>query len=167
MKYKLRIPNRNLLKLHLGCGNQHLENHVNIDWRKTNATDLVCDISKLPYPCNSVELIVSYHVIEHLDRHTLPKALKEWHRLLAPKGRLILEYPNFDEAVKEYISGNGKRLDNIFGLQRFPGDTHLFGYNFERLKILLEDTGFDRVQNRRPQDYHAKDEPCIRIECIK
>ena len=166
-KYNLGIKNKSPLKLHLGCGGRHLEGYTNIDLRKTIATDVVCNIRKLPYPDNSVELIETYHVIEHLPRHDLPKALKEWFRVIAFGGMLIIECPDFDKAVKEYIEGNEERINNIFGLQRFPGDTHMFGYNFKRLKKLLEEAGFRDIQEREPQDYHIKDEPCLRIECVK
>ena len=166
-RYKLGMKVNGLLYLHLGCGENHFKGYINIDWRKTGATDMVCNIRKLPYSNNSVEVIETYHAIEHLPRHDLPKALKEWFRVLIRGGRLIIECPDFDEAVKEYIQGNEKRIDNIFGLQRFPGDAHLFGYNFKRLKLLLENYGFTDVQKKGPQDYHAKDEPCFRVECIK
>jgi len=166
-RYRLRIVDKKPLKLHLGCGNRRLEGYVNIDLRKTGATDLVCNIRKLPYPDNSAELIETYHVIEHLPRHELPKVLSEWNRILMHGGSLIIECPNFDETVKEYIEGKKKRIDNIFGLQRFDGDTHLFGYNFESLKDILEKAGFRDIQEKEPQDYHVKDEPCMRVECIK
>ena len=78
-----------------------------------------------------MKLIETYHVIEHLNRHDLPIALKEWRRVLIVGGRLIIECPDFDEAIKEYIQGNEKRINNIFGLQRFPGDVHQFGYNLK------------------------------------
>jgi len=167
LKYKLRIKDKTLLKLHLGCGGRHLEGYINIDLRKTTATDVVCNIRKLPYPDNSIELIENYHVIEHLPRHDLPKALKEWFRVISPGGVLIVECPDFDKAVKEYIEGDEKRINNIFGLQRFPGDTHMFGYNFKGLKKILEKAGFRDIQKREPQDYHTKDEPCLRVECFK
>lgn len=167
LKYKMGIKDNRSLSLNLGCGNQHIKGCINIDSRKTKATDLVCDIVKLPYPDNSVELIENYHVIEHLPRHDLPKALKEWHRVLMLGGKLIIECPDFDEDMREYMGGNEKRLDSIFGLQRFPGDSHLFGYNFERLQRLLKDVGFEDIQRREAQDYHAKNEPCLRVECIK
>lgn len=167
LKYTLEIRDKNSLKLHLGCGDRYFEGYINIDWKKTKATDLVCDIRKLPYPDNSVELIETYHVIEHLPRHDLPKVLKTWYRILMVGGKLIIECPDFDEAVKEYIEGNEKRLNSIFGLQRFPGDTHMFGYNFKRLKKNLEISGFKDIQKKKPQDSHAKEEPCLRIECIK
>ncbi|MHC4131894.1 MAG: class I SAM-dependent methyltransferase [Planctomycetota bacterium] len=167
LRYKIGLYKNNVLKLHLGCGNNHFDDYINIDWRTTKATDVVCDIRKLPYLDNSVTLIESYHVIEHLNRHDFQRALKEWHRVLVIGGKLIIECPNFDEAVKEYIQGNEKRIDNIFGLQRFLGDVHQFGYNFKRLKKALENAGFTNIEEQEPQDYHTKDEPCLRIICIK
>lgn len=156
-----------LLKLHLGCGERYFKGYVNIDLRKTSATDLVCDISKLPFSDNSVERIEIYHVVEHLPRHDFPKALKEWRRVLVEGGKLIIEYPDFDTVVKEYIAGNEKRLDNIFGMQRFRGDTHLFGYNFTRMKKTLEDCGYKEVKSCEPTDYHRLQEPCLRVEACK
>lgn len=166
---KINRINKNdkLLKLHLGCGEQSLKGYVNIDHRKTIATDLVCDIKKLPYLDNSAELIEIYHVVEHFSRHDLPKALKQWHRVLIKGGKLVIECPDFDAAVKEYMAGNELRLDNVFGLQRFFGDLHQFGYNFKRLEKILSAAGFKNIQQKEPQDYHKNQEPCLRIECIK
>lgn len=166
-RYKLGIKDKNPLRLHLGCGGRHFKGYRNIDWRKTRATDLVCDIRELPYPDNSVELIETYHVIEHLPRHDLPKALKEWNRVLMSGGKLIIECPNFDEIVKKYLAGDEGQLDGIFGLQRFEGDYHLFGYNPRRLQRVLEETGFTNVEEKNAIDPHAKDWPCMRVECIK
>ncbi len=166
LKFKLGTK-KAPLKLHLGCGIKCFDGYKNIDWRKTEATDLVCDITKLPYPNGSVGLIETYHVIEHLSRHDLPKALKEWYRVLLPGGKLIIECPDFDASVREYLEGNEKRLDSIFGLQRFPGDTHQFGYSSKGLKNLLITSGFKNIRNSEAQDSHAKDEPCLRVECIK
>ena len=166
-KYNLGIKNKSPLKLHLGCGDNYFEGYVNIDWRKTRATDLVCNIRKLPYPDNSIELIETYHAIEHLPRHDLPKALKEWDRVLFSGGRLIIEYPDFDEIVKRYLEGDEKQLDGIFALQRFEGDYHLFGYNFKRLRRVLKDRRFANIEKKDAQDYHVKEWPCLRVECIK
>jgi radical SAM superfamily enzyme YgiQ (UPF0313 family)/predicted SAM-dependent methyltransferase len=167
VRYKIGNGKMPLLKLHLGCGERRIEGFVNIDWRKTAATDLVCNIKKLPYPDGSVEAIETFHVIEHLSRHDLPKALKEWLRVLQPEGKLIVECPDFDELVKMYMEGNEKALDGIFALQRFEGDYHLFGYNFERLRKVLDESGFTHIEKKTAQDYHAAEWPCIRVECKK
>lgn len=166
-QYKLQIGNKYHLKLHLGCGSNRLEGYTNIDWRKTSATDLVCDIRKLPYPDNSVDIIETYHAIEHLPRHHIRKTLLNWLRVLTPGGTLIIECPDFDESVSRYVQGEDKQLDAIFGHQRFEGDYHLFGYNFKRLSSLLKDAGFVNILEKTPRDYHAKDWPCIRVECSK
>ena len=161
------LKNRQNIKLHLGCGKVRLDGYINIDLRQTSATDLECDISRLPFPDETIESIATYHVIEHLPRHDVPKALKEWYRVLSGGGKLIIECPNFDEAVREYLEGNESRIDNIFGHQRFDGDTHLFGYNPKRLKHMLQEAGFKEPIESQPQDYHKDLEPCMRIEASK
>ena len=166
-KYKFGTGKNVHVKLHLGCGDQHFDGYVNIDWRKTSATDLVLDITRLPYPDNSIEQIESYHVIEHLPRHNVERALGDWYRVLHPGGKLILEYPDFDEIAKLYLAGDEKQLDGIFGLQRFEGDYHLFGYNRTRLSRILKSVGFTNIENKPPQDYHSIDWSCLRVECTK
>jgi len=166
-KYKFWTEKKLNLKLHLGCGEQHFDGYVNIDWRKTSATDLVLDITKLPYPDNSIKQIESYHVIEHLPRHNLQRALRDWYRVLNPGGKLIIECPDFDEIAKLYLAGDEKQLDGIFGLQRFEGDYHLFGYNKTRLSTILERAGFANIENKPPQDYHSIEWSCLRVECTK
>lgn len=168
-KYNQRTLLNSELKLHLGCGERELKGYINIDLRKTRATDLVCDIRKLPYPDNSVKVIETYHVIEHLPRNDLPRALKEWYRILMPEGKLIIECPDFDANVLEYLRGNNPamQLHYIYGRQRFPGDVHYFGYNFDRLARLVKEAGFTRVKKKEPQDYHKAEAPCLRVEARK
>jgi len=165
LSYAASVMNRMPLKLHLGCGNRYLEGFVNIDWRKTSATDLVCDIKRLPFPDQTIESIESYHVLEHLPRHDVKDTLKRWRRLLMPGGTLIIEIPDFDEIVRRYLAGDDSQLDGIFGLQRFTGDFHLFGYNRNRFMALLKQAGFYEIREEMPKDYHAKDWPCLRFEC--
>ncbi len=161
------IPADGNLRLHLGCGKVRLEGFVNIDHRSTSATDLECDILQLPFDDNTATRIESYHVIEHLGRHEAVRAVREWHRVLAPGGVLVIECPDFDAACREYLDGRQDRIDNIFGLQRFDGDSHRFGYNFERLRLLLVECGFQSIAQQPPTDYHKEQEPCMRVEAVK
>jgi SAM-dependent methyltransferase len=163
--YGMKLRTERELRLHLGCGWKHLEGYINVDLWITDATDVICDISRLPWPDSSVARIESYHVIEHISHKKIKKTLNDWHRVLKPEGILILECPHFDEAFREYLSGDESRLLNIFGRQRFPGDTHFYGFNPKRLRRLLEGIGFKEFQETPPQSSQTLDEPCFRLEC--
>ena len=165
--YKTGIKNPENLCLHLGCGWKHFDGYVNIDLWITDATDIICDITDLPWPDNSADIIESYHVIEHISHTKIKKTITEWYRVLKPGGKLVLECPNFDIAVREYLAGNEDRLINIFGQQRTSGDIHLYGFNPPRLKRLIEEVGFEDIQESIPQSSQSLDEPSLRIECKK
>ncbi len=161
------IPTDGNLRLHLGCGKVWLPGFVNIDHRATSATDLKCDILRLPFDDDTAVRIESYHVIEHLGRHDAVRAIREWYRVLKPGGVLVIECPDFDAVCREYVDGKVDRIDNIFGLQRFEGDYHKFGYNFLRLQWLLAPLGFRSIEQKLPTDYHKDQEPCLRVEAMK
>jgi predicted SAM-dependent methyltransferase/tetratricopeptide (TPR) repeat protein len=161
------IPPANPLKLHLGCGGRHLAGFLNIDIMPSSAVDLLCDSRRLPFAAGTVSRIETYHMIEHLPRHDFLEALFEWNRILEEGGALIIECPDFDATVKEYVEGKRFRINNIFGLQRHPGDYHLFGYTFNDLEEILQGVGFREIRQEAPTDYHAQDEPSLRITAIK
>jgi SAM-dependent methyltransferase len=166
-RYKTGITTDKGLRLHLGCGGKHFDGYLNVDLWITDATDVISDITSLPWPDNAASIIESYHVIEHISHKKIRNTLKDWHRVLKPGGKLILECPHFDKAVREYLSGNESRLLNIFGRQRSEGDAHLYGFNPERLMRLLEEVGFKEIQEAPPQSSQILDEPCFRLECKK
>ncbi|MBW1613075.1 MAG: methyltransferase domain-containing protein [Deltaproteobacteria bacterium] len=165
--YKTGIKTPENLCLHLGCGWKHFDGYLNVDLWITDATDVICDITKLPWPDNSATIIESYHVIEHISHKKIKRVLTEWYRVLKPQGKLILECPHFDVAVQEYLAGNEHRLINIFGQQRSTGDYHFYGFNPPRLTRLLEEVGFKDIQESIPQSSQSLDEPSFRIECKK
>jgi len=167
IKIKISVPRKKHLRLHLGCGGIHLNGYINIDWRKAPGVDLVMDIKKLPYPSESVEQIETYHTIEHIPYPDILNTFKEWKRLLTKSGKLIIECPDFDAIVKKYINGDEKQLNHIFGLQRFHGDTHYYGYNVKRLKRLLKQASFTNIRSQKASDYHTNEIPSLRIECKK
>lgn len=156
---------KKLLKLHLGCGKVYLDGYVNIDLIKRGVIDLIADARKLPYQDSSVELIESYHLIEHILKYEVLPMLKEWFRLLTPGGRMIAEFPDFDQSCRRYLNGEESLLVAIYGGQRWTSDVHYSGYNFKRLKELLQKAGFTNIVKKPAQDYHTKEIPCLRVEC--
>lgn len=165
--YLLRHPGKRVYQLHLGCGQRRLPGFVNIDHNQGDAVDYPCDISRLPCPPNSIRRIETYHVIEHIPHRTAPQVLQHWYSILCPGGLLVIECPDFDEDVRQYLAGNEERLWSIFGRQRFAGDAHYFGYNRRRLTAALQAAGFTSIEEHQPEDYHALNEPCLRYECQK
>lgn len=188
LKYKMNPIKGKAIKLHLGCGNIKKEGYINIDVSKTPATDLVWDITKtLPFKDNSVETIETYHVLEHLSVCLMTnidpsygkkygdiiKLLKEWRRVLKPEGKLIIEVPDFDTLVQEYIKADNRRkeelLTHIYGGFRNKNiyDIHRWGINKYRLIYILRGAGFQKIEFKEAKDYHTKICPCLRAECIK
>ena len=161
-------------KLHLGCGGKHFDGYVNSDFRATSGADMVCDARKLPFDDSSVAIIESYHFFEHIPKHDVTAMLTEWRRVLMPDGRgkLVIECPDFDALLNQYTEKGGEVgvddiLTHIFGGYRFPGDVHCFGYNFKRLKRLLEGMGFSGVTQKEATDSHILECPCLRVEGVK
>jgi SAM-dependent methyltransferase len=175
------------VRLHLGCGNMHLPGYVNIDCKKTPATDKICDIRELPYEDNSVDTIESYHVFEHIPvclhanvdgrfgakYAALIDTAKEWHRVLKPGGNLVIEMPDLDETFRQYLNADDKEKERllipVYGSFRGGDETdvHRWGANKPRLKYILERAGFREIKFTEAQDYHVKDCPCLRVEVVK
>ncbi len=164
--YRLKFPSAPV-RLHLGCGQLRLPGFFNVDCNFSSATDFVGDVASLPCPDNSVERIETYHVIEHIPLPAVKVVLAEWKRVLARGGLLVMECPDLDQAVREYLAGNKERLFSVYGRQRFPGDAHHWGYSTAGLKELLEAAGFTKIIFPPAQDYHKESEPCLRVECKK
>ncbi|MBF0556172.1 MAG: methyltransferase domain-containing protein [Nitrospirae bacterium] len=164
------------ISLNMGCGGLRFISTpetawINIDARRDVGADKVADFKNLDYSNGSIARIVCIHALEHLPRQDAEMALKEWYRILRVGGELVIEVPNFDLTVKEYLEGDDAKKDvritNIYGLQRFSGDQHCWGYNFKRLKKLLESIGFRNVIEIFDYSYHVQEEPCLRVRCEK
>jgi len=74
--------------LDVGCGNAK-RGHIGVDTRKTSAADVLADAHYMPFKNDSFWLVVSSHVLEHLDD---PEgALLEWLRVA--KNRVVVTLP--------------------------------------------------------------------------
>lgn len=161
------------MKLHLGCGNYHLEGYTNIDIVAMKGVDVVCDatdiLSHWPAWEGTVEEILSFHTFEHFTQKQAIKALWQWYKLLIPGGRLVLELPDLQKLCLMVAAGetDDLTLAYIFGPQDRTGQNHLWGWSFDTLTNALQLCGFSKIQFKEPMDYHAKERPCMRMEAIK
>ena len=97
-------------KLHLGCGKRIIKNFLNVDLQNS---EINIDLTsrKLPFPNETFEVILSQHVIEHLDLHLeLEPLLKELHRVLKETGFIYLSCPCIKKICESYINDGCKTL---------------------------------------------------------
>lgn len=143
------------MKLHLGCWKRYIPGFVHIDICSLPHIDYCHPVNQLPmFKDNTVELIYASHVLEYFDRQEAEAVLREWRRVLTPKGLLRLAVPDFAALIKVYQMTNdlNKILGPLYG--RMAVETgedsqmiiyHKTVYDFESLKGLLESLGFGAV----------------------
>src|SRR4051812_15890948 len=92
---------------------------VNVDINPKWKPDVVADGAKLDmYADNSVDFIVSHHVLEHFGCGEAAPAIREFNRILKPGGVLRVFVPDMRALAKGWIDG---RIDtqvymtNVYG----------------------------------------------------
>ena len=146
------------VKLHLGCGNRHLDGYIHIDLDTYPHIDYLQDIRELPmFMDETVDLIYSCGAIQYFDRNEVKIVLKEWRRVLKTDGILRLSVPDFESIVKVYLQ-NGKNLDArgilgpLFGkwlIKSNSSDRYIYQtttYDYKSLRTLLNDCSFKYVK---------------------
>jgi predicted SAM-dependent methyltransferase len=136
------------MKLHLGCGEKHIEGYVNIDVRYLPGVDEVCNVMHLrQYETNSVDVIYASHVLEHFSRWDYMNVLNRWYNILKPNGILRICVPDFEIISKYYVET--KKLRDISGMlyggQDYPENKHHWCWDFETLSHELKELGFKNV----------------------
>jgi len=125
-------PTNNINKkfVDLGCGDKHLENVVITNGFKyvgLDINDINFESDKFPLEDNSIEIVVSLAVLEHI--HDPNNFLTECYRILKPGGLIFLSTPNFALCYKFF----------------YDDPTHVRAYTPKSLKTLLEIFNFKKV----------------------
>lgn len=168
------------IRLNLGCGDKILPGFINVDFaeeRKGKKPDLQADIRKLHmFADNSVDQILTVHVVEHFYFWELPAILQEWRRILKPGGIMVTETPNLLTACQEILRNPFKgALPNaqmsMWSLYGNPGEMdesmcHRWLFTPQTLTQLLLDVGFDEIRQEAAQ-FKLKEPRDFRVVCIK
>ena len=94
-------------KLNLGCGSDLKpgEEWLNVDIDPTLGPDQVVDLNRaLPWPTGHFGEVYCCHVLEHVP--FWDQLLGECFRVLAPWGKLIVRVPDFEYALRLYLTGD-------------------------------------------------------------
>ncbi|MFV0420821.1 methyltransferase domain-containing protein [Oleidesulfovibrio sp.] len=141
------------LRLHLGCGENHLEGYVNIDYPPAHhavmrpKADIFADIKALHFPDNSLDEIRLHHVFEHFNRVEALGLLIRWHRWLKVGGRLHIETPDLAGSAKTILS-NVPLKEKTAAVRHLAGDqTETWAYHIdhwfpERFHVTFTHMGF-------------------------
>ncbi len=164
--WKLPSP----VKLHLGCGNRHLDGFVNIDLL-SGVADVLADRTCLTFiRSDTVSHILVEHMLEHLGRSQAQAALREWSRVLKPGGVLEIEVPDVIWCLENFLAAPAAEryrvayedkgaIASIYGLQTNPGQFHKFGYTPEHLSECVSACGLEVIDVKLHMTYH----PCRSI----
>lgn len=157
------------LKLNIGAGYLHIDGYLSLDLYNETA-DIKSDIINIPFKENSIEEIVSFHVLEHVLPTTVEEAIKEWYKLLMPGGKLIIELPNILAICDDFSKVNyGDKFTLLYYMYCNPqllGHAHLYGWWPESMYNLLYNFGFRDITFTRPQTHLDAEKYCMRVEAV-
>lgn len=113
-------------KLHLGCGERKLSGFINVDIRKTQATDYISDcITLKDFTEKTYELIVANAFFEHLTYLEAEKLLIRCRELLVTGGILLIGgIPDFKKIAKCYLRKSRGITSDTFNISQVYRYTH-------------------------------------------
>lgn len=145
------------LRLHLGCGENHFDGYVNIDFPITDHTvqvysgaDINGNIAQLKIPYGTVDEIRNHHVFEHFDRQEALALLCNWHLALKVGGTLMIETPDFEASIKLFLFDTSQNyhqkqaiMRHIFGSHEAEWAIHCDGWYKEKFLYVLNLLDFE------------------------
>ena len=123
------------------CLYRKMKKISNIDYQSTDLSgDFIAenkfDITNIETDKNSYDLIICYHILEHIEKDAL--AMSELFRVLKPNGKILIQTPFKEGEIYENqeISSLSDRL------LHFGQEDHVRIYSVNGLKKRLENAGF-------------------------
>jgi len=173
------------VRLNLGSGGMPLPGYLNVDQapeREGSKPDIVSDVLELKLPDCYADEIMAVHLFEHIYLWDVDRALREWHRVLKPSGRLVVELPDLVKSARNFL-----RNPDIFdaetmklSMHGFYGDPqfrdtamiHKWGWTPRALARKLRDCGFVNVREQLPMFHQMRrdfrlcaEKPTVQLEC--
>jgi len=113
--------------------------YISTDLSGNFIADFQYDITKLALNDNNIDLIICYHILEHITDDAT--AMAELYRVLKPGGHVLVQTPFKEGDIYEDYSIISPDQREI----HFGQDDHVRYYSVSGLKERLENTGFEVV----------------------
>jgi SAM-dependent methyltransferase len=110
--------------------------YLSTDYEDEFLADQKLDIRSTGLAANSFDLVICFHVLEHIDEDL--KAMQELLRILKPGGQCLIQTPFKEGEIYE----NKAIIDPADRLVHFGQADHVRIYSVAGLKNRLENTGF-------------------------
>lgn len=128
------------MKINLGCQIHYFEGWTNQDIVGDDPNmkvDMVCDAAHLPVLDGTVDFIYAGHLVEHYFPNTLRDALKEWHRVLKPGGKIVIVTPDCGAIFRDYAMGKLQSIEATW--QQIYGRIYDYDRESERHHIAFDE----------------------------
>jgi predicted SAM-dependent methyltransferase len=138
------------LRLHIGCGPNHLDGWLNLDVVGMPA-DVIWDLrAGLPFPDDGAKAIFAEHVFEHFELADAITLLDECYRVMRPGGIMRIGVPDFGKYLRSYASDRSEiealrpgRPTALLALAEVVlAHGHRSAWDGETLTVVLEAAGF-------------------------
>lgn len=138
----------NKIRLNLGCGRDYKKGYINVDIVSDFPVDVLADLSKaLPFKNNYADEILASDILEHFTKEDGEVFLKECHRVLKVRGKLIIRTHNILQIMKQFRDDIWVMKHFIYGNTEHTGvwGAHKYAYEKEELEKLLRYIGFSAI----------------------
>lgn len=142
LETELLIPNGSILDFSPSrCLYRKLKKLKTINYKSTDLSgdfiaDHQFDITNLEIADNSLDLIICYHILEHINDDV--KAMEELFRVMKPGGKALIQTPYKDGDIYE----DNSIVSNEERLTHFGQEDHVRIYSVSGLTQRLESCGF-------------------------
>ena len=137
------VPNSTILDFSPSrCLYRKMKKIENINYKSTDLSgdfiaDNQFDITHLDLASSSLDLVVCYHILEHIDNDA--KAMQELFRVMKPGAKALIQTPFKDGEIYE----NDTVTSSEDRLIHFGQEDHVRVYSVSGLKKRLRNSGFD------------------------
>lgn len=123
------------------------------------------DLSKgIPLDNGCADFIYSSHFLEHLYYEDAKFLLSECKRVLKEDGVVRISIPDLEHAVKRYLNGEKHQtLQDYFFVEDRSNELsrHKYMYDFDMLRVLFRESGFDLVKRQSFREGEVPDIECL------